>query len=263
LDGGDSWSLIQTFKYADYYCDIQIDSSDNIYVFYWSDDSGNHVCRKSTDHGVTFGAEVTVVSSPGSNDLKAELDDSDNIHVIYERGSTYMDPYHTKSIDGGATFSAPVQIAASFHRWMFPGQVPWFTIDGDDIYFVWGDDTYGGVWDHKLLFSHSPDGGATWLNTEPHPIVPFSGTSGFGHDIEVNEQGSQCLLYDGSTILYIFGDNHFPGTFDYLGSMTTDDEGATWTQASIVDYGKNNHWHPSLATYFTVAAQARTYYFLA
>lgn len=264
LDTGSSWDLIQTFTYADAYCDIQIDSNDNIYVFYWSDDSGNHVCRKSIDKGNTFGDEVTVVASPLSDNFKAELDDSDNIHVIYERGSFYRDAYHTKSVDGAETFSTPVQLAASWHIMGFPGQVPWFTITGDDIYFVWVDDNYSGVGDHKLIFSHSPDSGETWLNTEPHPCVPFSGTPGFGHDLEPNEQGSQCLLYDGATLLYLFGGNHATG-WNRLTSFTSDDGGNTWTESTIIEYGKTNHWHPSLATYFTGVPVGimRTYFILA
>lgn len=252
LDSGGSWSLVQTFGFADLYCDLQIDSSDNLYVFYWSDVSPFAiVCRKSTDNGANFGAEVFVFDL-NSNNFKAEIDGNDHIYVVGELGGFAKDPYFTKSVDGGASFSAKTIISAG--TMTFPGQVPWFTIVGDSIHFVWGDSYGAGA----LYYSHSGDLGASW---DARVDMGVSVGVGFGDAIELNEQGSQCVLYEGSTILYVFGGNHFP-SYPHLVSMTSDDGGATWTEAIILSYGKVNHWQPSLATYFTVAA-AVTYFFLA
>ena len=260
-DDGDTWSKIQTWTYAYEFCDIQIDSSDNVYVLYEEFQSPwRVVCRKSTDNGDAFGSEVTV-SSFSTTDFKAELDESDNLHVIYAdyyRSGNAENPHHVVSTDGGSSFSASHAVETDLNGlWQFPGAVPGFAIDGNDIHFVWGVRVY-----EDIGYSHSDDSGSTWSE---YVDTGFSHNVDYGDELEVYQQGPQRTIYDGSTILYVFG-TKYSGALDYLGCMTSGDGGSLWTQSSILAYGKNNHYTPTLATYFITeeaVSNAVVYFFLA
>ena len=104
-DDGESWSpktvvLNQGYRQGT----LNIDSQDNIYVAYVSNDDYKVYIQKSTDHAVTFSdpMQITSFTYDWYHDVAISLDDS--IHVLTESG--YPDRmYHHYSSDGAETFS--------------------------------------------------------------------------------------------------------------------------------------------------------------
>jgi hypothetical protein len=134
----------------------------------------NVVMQKSTDHGKTFGP-MTYVSpgfpASGGDSGPMVIEPNGRIDVLYQgyhitNTTTYsMEPaysYFTSSSDGGATWSAPVQLGPnngtmSLSEWWIDGDIGIDT--AGNLYAVW--DTQGPNNDIGWL-SYSTDHGATW-----------------------------------------------------------------------------------------------------
>jgi hypothetical protein len=134
----------------------------------------NVVMQRSTDHGKTFGP-MSYVSpgfpASGGDSAPMVIEPSGRIDVLYQGyhitdTTTYaMEPgyeYFTASIDGGSTWSAPVQLGPSngtmsLDEWWIDGDLAMDT--SGNLYAVW--DTQGSNNDVGWL-SYSSDGGAHW-----------------------------------------------------------------------------------------------------
>jgi hypothetical protein len=134
----------------------------------------NVVIQKSTDHGATFGP-MTPVSpgfpASGGDSAPMVIEPNGRIDVLYQgyhitNTTTYtMDPayeYFTASIDGGATWSKPVQLGPgngtmSLAEWWIDGDLGMDS--AGNLYAVW--DTQGTDNDIGWL-SFSTDHGAHW-----------------------------------------------------------------------------------------------------
>jgi hypothetical protein len=134
----------------------------------------NVVVQKSTDHGKTFGP-MSYVSpgfpASGGDSGPMVIEPNGRIDVLYQGyhitdTTTYaMDPAHsyfTSSSDGGATWSAPVQLGPdsgtmSLAEWWIDGDIGIDT--AGNLYAVW--DTQGDNNDIGWL-SYSSDHGAHW-----------------------------------------------------------------------------------------------------
>jgi hypothetical protein len=167
----------------------------------------NVVFQRSTDHGKTFGPQVYV--SPGfpasGGDLAPMVvEPNGRIDILYQ-GYTITDPvtytmnpavsYSTSSIDGGATWSTPVQVGAeagtmSLAEWWIDASIG---LDaGGNLYATWdtqGTNPDGSPNDIGWL-SFSTDHGKHWsqaiqatpdrLNV-PHIMAVVGGASGIGY----------------------------------------------------------------------------------
>jgi hypothetical protein len=178
----------------------------------------NVVMQRSTDHGKTFGS-MTYVSpgfpASGGDSAPMVIEPSGRIDVLYQGyhitdTTTYaMDPgyeYFTASSDGGATWSAPVQLGPnngtmSLAEWWIDGDIAMDA--GGNLYAVW--DTQGSGNDVGWL-SYSTDHGADWsapVHVPPDQLqVP--------HVMEVSGGGS------GTAYVSFFSSADPRGYADYL-----------------------------------------------
>jgi len=88
--------------------------------------------------------------------------------VVTDEGTYDRDVVVTRSTDGGATFSPPVDVAKNAGQSWFPAIA---AEPGGGVLVVWEDDTGSGV--PEILAARSTDGGATFW-----PPVDVSGTPG-------------------------------------------------------------------------------------
>ncbi|MBU4256171.1 MAG: fibronectin type III domain-containing protein, partial [Candidatus Thermoplasmatota archaeon] len=209
--------------------DIAVDSNGVIYVV-WAYDTGTDYTisiDKSTD-GATFGTDVrvdddtvTVVSNPS-----IAIDSANNILVTYE-GNDHV--YYTKSIDGGAHFSASVRVddSTSYTADSSMG------VGADGKIFVALQ--YGG----DIYVAMSSDGGAT-----------------FGTDVKVNDDTTDKGQYLPSLAVHPCGkvfvawkDGRSGAKEIYFANST--DGGATFnTNIKVTDQppaATYDHGYPSLA----------------
>jgi hypothetical protein len=132
---------------------IAVDHSGNVYVV-WLDNSPGYPAvffAVSSDAGITFSTPLNVSNDPnGATSLQMTLDVTGNIDVVWgsPSGNSFSGLF-SRSIDGGATFSAPATIANG---------IPTMGLDSSgNIYVGWVDPVSLNV-----FFSRSVDGGATF-----------------------------------------------------------------------------------------------------
>ena len=134
----------------------------------------NVVIQKSTDYGQTWGP-ITPVSpgfpASGGDSAPMVLEPNGDLAIAYQGYDIYntttyaMNPgnmYFTQSSDGGATWSAPVEVGApagtmSLSEWWIDGAIG--EDAAGDLYITW--DTQGATTDAGWL-SYSTDHGRTW-----------------------------------------------------------------------------------------------------
>jgi len=106
-DGGATWTtkrLTYSSGYS-YFPDIAVNLNNHIYVV-WEDDTGesdDELYRKrSTDGGMTWNTKRMTWNSENSNKPKLAIDLSNQIHLVWEDGSSGNDEvYYRRSTDGG------------------------------------------------------------------------------------------------------------------------------------------------------------------
>ena len=237
---------------------VAIDSAGNIYAV-WEDDTNtnsNILFSRSTDGGSTFSTPKSLSNTPGfSFSPRIVVDGSGGINVVWEdKESTTLDIFFSRSIDGGATFSAPRNLTNGS-----PGSgSPMVAADAaSNIYVVWENDS--GVL--GVFLSRSGDGGATFTapmtlstntggSVSPQIALDVSGNvnvvweddSGASSDISfsrssdhgatfstpkslslnVGNSNSAQLAVDLNGNIDVIWENDSPGNFDVFFSRSTD-----------------------------------------
>ncbi len=181
LDGGYTWAEKQINSQSGYCCDPSLNSDDqgNIYFFHLSNPYNGSwidriVCQKSTDNGHTFTQDTyTGLNPPKKQDKQWAVIDpaSGNIYVTWTQFDQYgtSDPdkfsniHFSKSTDGGATWTNPIQINEVNGNCVdsdqtVEGAVPAVGPNGE-IYVSWSGPA-------GLVFDKSTDGGQTWLDND-------------------------------------------------------------------------------------------------
>lgn len=145
-----------------------------VYVV-WADDRNGSVSNddvffnKSTDGGLTFGADVKVNSSAlGTGDAESTTAVAVFGNVVFvaweeELASTTNEELRGAiSLDGGATFGADFQIG-NYTAGAADTDLPWIAIVGGVPVATWEDNRSGS---DEVHVAASSDGGATWVETQ-------------------------------------------------------------------------------------------------
>lgn len=188
---------------------------DGAVVHFFYRDGSNIQYRKSTDHGKTFAAAVTIGTADEIPLTRAAAANGQYVHLFYTRSTTL---YYLRSDDGGATWDSEVAMdtftSGDFIRLAVVClddnvHVGWVRTDGTDF------STDG------LFYARSTDNGATWEAT----IEPFAGT--------VNPARPAMAVANG--ILHLgWNDQRYGGTEAYTGqpgeavASRSLDNGDTW-----------------------------------
>ena len=175
FDGGNTWpgdgiidisSIPNTSAAGD--PAMAIHDLNNLYFAYIAfsrtqDDAGGVFVSKSADGGLTWNAPVTVTLNTlyvfhDKEYIAVDASGSQydgNVYVTWTRFGTGYPIYFSRSIDGGASYSTPVQISDS-NLTSCQGSVPAIGPNGE-VYVVWYNyDT------SAIRFARSLDGGVTW-----------------------------------------------------------------------------------------------------
>ena len=205
---------------------ISVDRQGAINVVWVSDSPGNNdvFFSRSTDGGGTFSVPLNLSNDPADS-LSPQLavDGSGNINVVWESDNITFGVLFTHSTDGGATFSAPLDLATNTGG-SFGAQLA--LAAAGSINVVWEDDTNSGS---TISYSRSSDNGATF--SAPKNL---SGTlsNSTESQIAVDAAGNIDVLWADST----------PGNFAIFFSRSTD-QGATFSTPQNLSSSPTNSLH--------------------
>ena len=218
---------------------ISVDRQGGINVVWISDAPGSNdvFFSRSTDGGATFSAPLNL-SNDRADSLSPQLavDGSGNINVVWESDDITFGILFSHSTDGGATFSAPVDLATNTGG-SFGAQLA-LAPDGS-ISVVWEDDSNSGS---TISYSRSIDNGATFS-------APKNLSSNLGNSFE-----SQIAVDAGGNIDVLWADST-PGNFDIFFSRSTD-QGATFSSPKNLSNSLTNSLHAHLGVDATGGAYA-------
>lgn len=137
----------------------------------WEDDFTNIMHSRSTDGGLTF-SQARYVVAPNTYPRSTQMDvtsGSGVVHVAWQVfGPSSTEVIHARSVDGGASFSAPVTISVEDEVGSYVPSIA--TNESDAVGIVWEDSPYAEP--NDLYYRGSVDRGITFA-----PQV-FLGTPG-------------------------------------------------------------------------------------
>lgn len=142
----------------------------------WADDSLGYFAvfsTRSADSGASFSAPLQLSQNANLSSFgpMESVDSSGNINVMWtDSGMSnyirYSDLLFSRSVDGGATFSAPYTVDSQTNGYSQPGGISdaqFGTDASGNINVVWSRGFYNGDWDElDVLLARSTDGGATF-----------------------------------------------------------------------------------------------------
>ncbi|HMK32253.1 MAG TPA: hypothetical protein VK431_01375, partial [Nitrosopumilaceae archaeon] len=168
-----------------------IASGNDVYVVWMDDTPGNYdvFVAKSTDNASTFGKPVNVSNNTSDSGYQQMAIYKNNLYVAWTDtiSNSNYDVLFSKSTDGGATFTTPVNVSknAGASGW------PQIAVSGN-IYVMWEDTTAGNF---DILISKSTDGGATF--SSPVNISNTTNDSTFKQMV-VSDNNINVVWQDGS-----------------------------------------------------------------
>ena len=146
----------------------------NVYLM-WEDNSrGDYevFLEKSNDYGSTLGKPVNVSDNAGNSGTpQIQVSNNDVYAVWMDNSQDNYEIFFAKSVDGGTTFSKPVNISNNHEDSGYPQ----FTVSGDNIYVAWTTSITKDNYD--VLYAKSNNAGLTF--SRPIDISNDNGASGW------------------------------------------------------------------------------------
>ncbi len=142
---------------------LAVDNNGNVSIV-WADLCASNwtIWHLRSSDGSNFGSPVNVANTCGETQGPASpilaIDSAGNINVVWSEiyDSTPPDVFFSRSADGGASFSVPLNISANSGT-SNPGAIG--VDQGGNIDVAWWDNTPG---DYDILFSRSTNDGASF-----------------------------------------------------------------------------------------------------
>jgi hypothetical protein len=235
-NGGATWSVtvnVSNNAGDSWYPAIATDSGNNLHVVWGDNTPGNWeiIYSKSTDGGATWSAAVDVSNNSGiSSSPTIVVGSGNSLHVVWydtPSGGGNPDILYSKSTDGGATWSAVVNISNNSGGSFSPAII---VDSGNNLHVVWTDTTPGN---YDIFYSKSTDGGATWS-----AAVDVSNTSG--------ESQYSAIAIDSGNNLHVVWRDDTPGNYETFYSKSTDG-GVTWSAAVNISNDSGHSYYPAIA----------------
>ena len=159
--------------------DVKLDAVGTFHVVY-ALEAGDVCYVRSSDGGITWSRSVAVSSAmAGTATLLPKLDVADDgrIHAVWTEYQLADGPahslgvYYAHSVDGGLTWSEPMELGGFAHS---DGNV--MAVGDSTVYVAWNGGIFAGP-DGGRFFQRSSDGGVTWEG--PVEFSPQTGQPGY------------------------------------------------------------------------------------
>jgi len=143
----------------------------------------------------------------------------DLLYVVwYDRRNGFTDVYFSRSLDGGAEWSASEKRLDTDPPGAASSNVPQIAADGDRVYVAW-EDTRSGL--SEVRFNRSVDAGATWLAADVRLDAATPDGSSFRVDVAAS----------GGRVWVVWQDDQAGEEDIYLN--LSEDAGTTWLPAPL------------------------------
>jgi predicted RNA-binding protein with PIN domain len=144
-------------------------SKDNMYMVWQDNIFGNSdrnydiLFKLSTDGGATFSKPINLSNNTGLSEHPQIAAYGNNVYVVWADDTSIADReiFFTKSTDGGATFSKPINLSNNIGD-SYNQEI---TVFENNVYVVWQDhqdSSSGSKSSSSIFFKSSTDGGATF-----------------------------------------------------------------------------------------------------
>jgi hypothetical protein len=160
--------------------------------------------------GSTYDSYGVVTATVGSN-----------VYVAFEAftGSRRRHVFFSRSTNGGATFSAPVQLPTPTGS-TFVAAEPQIAASGSNVYVIWRDNRSGSF---DIYLRRSNDSGATFAAEQRIDVgTPAGASASFSARIAAQDRG----------VWVVWVDDRDGGSFDIWMNRSTD-SGATWLASAV------------------------------
>jgi len=182
---------------------------------------------RSTD-GANFSTPLNLSGrSANSTNPQIAVDTNGSVHVVWENDDVPLGVFYTQLVNGGTSFSPPVNLATNLN-----GSVgPQLGIDGSgDIFVVWEDDFNN---QSDISFSRSLDKGATFSAAKNLSNNPGKSSS---PQVAVDANGNIDVSWIDTT----------PGNAEVFFSRSTD-QGVTFAGVKNVSNGTGTSTRPQIS----------------
>jgi predicted secreted protein with PEFG-CTERM motif len=212
---------------------IPIVSADGGQVYLmWEDNKAKNFdvfLSSSNDSGNTFSNTPTNISNnTGDSGAPQMIVDGNNIYAVWmDDSSGKFDILFSKSTDGGATFTKPVNVSRNSQDSGYPQ----FVVIGNNVYVTWTNVMTEKNYD--IFFAKSSDGGQTFGT--PVNVSNTPGGSGW----------PQISVDSGN--VYISWVDNTPGPYDIYIAKSADD-GNSFESPVDVNNGTYGSWYNTMAS---------------
>ena len=191
-------------------------SGNNVYVVWQAQATGKYqiLFAKSTDGGDTFSTPVNISNNSGDSSFPKILVSENNIYVVwaFTVTTTDFDILFSKSTDGGATFTTPVNLSNTVRD----TGLPQMTVSGNNIYITWENNGSGNF---DVFVAKSTDRGNTF--STPVNVSKNSKSS-----------GAPQIVASGNDVYVAWMDNT-PGNYDVFVAKSTDNASTFGTPVNV------------------------------
>jgi phosphatidylethanolamine-binding protein (PEBP) family uncharacterized protein len=194
---------------------IAVDSNGGINVVWVDNILGNYVVffSRSSDGGLTFTPKSLPNGPADAGNPQVAVDTGGNICVVWENDDITLGAFFSHSMDGGSSFSTPINLATNNPAGSLGSYAPQIAIGVDgSINVVWQDTV--GV-QSVIRFSRSADHGANFFPAPTHVST------------DVGNSTSPQIALDSSGNINIAWVDDSPGNFAIFFARSTD-KGATF-----------------------------------
>ncbi len=149
------------------------------------------IYKQSTDGGIEMDAVVSTVDAYPTSYPALTVGQSEHFHAAWERQNNGI--FYGRSLDGGATFSEPVQISTTVPS--ETNTLPRIGASaGDNVYIFWNNYQPGEPGVARVLYSRSLNGGTSFstprlLRDETNPLTSLIKIAELG-DVQVGPDGT-------------------------------------------------------------------------
>ena len=191
-------------------------SRNDVYVVWQAKATGKYqiLFAKSTDGGATFTTPVNISNNSGDSSYPKILVSENNIYVTwaFTVTTTDYDILFSKSTDGGATFTTPVNLSNT----VGDTGLPQMTMSGNNIYIIWENN---GLGNFDVFVAKSTDSGNTFsapVNVSKNP----------------KPSGAPQIVASGNDVYVVWMDNT-PGNYDIFVAKSTDNASTFGTPVNV------------------------------